>query len=115
PVPPITDAPKWTRRTFQELRDLAFPEDRRINALEHEVWRKLALSIIELRGLARRFAVKQPVRTACIEPQYPIPHDLKTHAADLRRLGARRTVIDRRKSQKPSGLRSVLCLLRQAA
>jgi len=42
PVPPITDEPKWTRRTFQQLRDLAFPEDRRINTLEHEVWRKLS-------------------------------------------------------------------------
>jgi hypothetical protein len=75
----------------------------------------LALSMIELRGLARRFAVKQPGRTACIEPQHPIPNDLKADPADLRRLGAHRTVIDRRKSQKPSGLRSVLCLLRQAA
>jgi hypothetical protein len=42
PVPPITDEPKWTRRTFQQLRELAFPEDRRIDTLEHEVWRKLA-------------------------------------------------------------------------
>jgi hypothetical protein len=42
PVPPITDEPKWTRRTFQQLRELAFPEDRRIDKLEHEVWRKLA-------------------------------------------------------------------------
>jgi hypothetical protein len=42
PVPPITDGPKWTRRTFQQLRELAFPEDRRIDTLEHEVWRKLA-------------------------------------------------------------------------
>jgi hypothetical protein len=42
PVPPITDAPKWTQRTFQQLRELAFPEDRRIDSLEHEVWRKLA-------------------------------------------------------------------------
>ena len=42
PVPPITDEPKWTPRTFQQLRELAFPEDRRINTLEHEVWRKLA-------------------------------------------------------------------------
>jgi hypothetical protein len=41
PAPPITDTPKWTGRTFQQLRDLAFPEDRRINTLEHEVWRKL--------------------------------------------------------------------------
>ena len=42
PVPAITDEPKWTRRTFQQLRELAFPEDRRINTLDHEVWRKLA-------------------------------------------------------------------------
>jgi len=42
PVPPITEEPKWTRRTFQQLRELAFPEDRRIDTLEHEVWRKLA-------------------------------------------------------------------------
>jgi hypothetical protein len=42
PIPPITDEPKWTRRTFQQLRELAFPEDRRIDTLEHEVWRKLA-------------------------------------------------------------------------
>jgi hypothetical protein len=42
PVPLITDTPKWTQRTFPQLRDLAFPEDRRIDTLEHEVWRKLA-------------------------------------------------------------------------
>jgi hypothetical protein len=42
PVSPITDPPKWTQRTFQQLRDLAFPEDRRINTLDHPVWRKLA-------------------------------------------------------------------------
>jgi hypothetical protein len=42
PVPPIMDEPKFTRRTFQQLRELAFPEDRRIDTLEHEVWRKLA-------------------------------------------------------------------------
>lgn len=42
PVPAITDEPKWTRRTFRQLRELAFPEDRRIDTLEHEVWRKLA-------------------------------------------------------------------------
>jgi len=42
PVPTITDEPKWTRRTFQQLRELAFAEDHRLNTLEHEVWRKLA-------------------------------------------------------------------------
>ena len=42
PETPITDQPKWTRRTFQQLRDLAYPEDQRIATLEHHVWRKLA-------------------------------------------------------------------------
>jgi hypothetical protein len=42
PVPPIPDEPKFTQRTFQQLLELAFPEDRRITTLEHEVWRKLA-------------------------------------------------------------------------
>ena len=42
PVLLITDEPKWTRRSFQQLLDLAFPEDHRIATLEHEVWRKLA-------------------------------------------------------------------------
>lgn len=42
PVPAITDEPKWTPRTFQQLRELGYPEDRRINTLEHQVWRKLA-------------------------------------------------------------------------
>src|SRR5450631_1669169 len=36
-------------------------------------------------------------------------------AADLRRLGARRTIIDRRKSQQAPGLRAVLRLPRQAS
>ena len=64
-----------------------------------------ALGIIELRGLAWRFAVKQPVRTACIEPQHPVPNDLKPDAADLCRLSARGAVIDRRNSQQPPSLR----------
>jgi hypothetical protein len=58
----------------------------------------LALHIIELRGLAWRFAVEQSAGTWRIEPHHPIPDDLKSDAADLRHSGARRTVIDRRKS-----------------
>ena len=42
PDTPITDEPKWSRRTFQQVRELAYPEDRRSDTLEHEVWRKLA-------------------------------------------------------------------------
>jgi hypothetical protein len=42
PETPITDAPRWTGRTFKQLLDLAYPEDQRINTLDHWVWRKLA-------------------------------------------------------------------------
>src|SRR3981189_2868165 len=51
---------------------------------------------------------------ALVEVQYPVPDDLKPDAADFRRLGARRTVIDRRQRQKPTGLRAVFRLLCQA-
>ena len=75
----------------------------------------LALNIVELRGLARRFAVEQAVRAARIEPHHPVPNDLKSDATDLRCLGARRTVIDRCNSQKPPSLRAILCLPRKTA
>src|SRR5258707_5744411 len=88
--------------------------DRRDRAVLDHQHNSLALGIIEPRGLAWRFAVKQAVRTACVEPQYPIPDDLKPDPADLRCLRALRTVINRRKSQKPPGLRPILRLPRQA-
>src|SRR5262249_53274039 len=50
----------------------------------------------------------ESVRPASVEAQHPVPDDLKPVAADLGRLGARRTVIDRRKRQKPPGLRTVV-------
>src|SRR3974390_1691673 len=75
----------------------------------------LALGIVELRGLARRFAVKQAVWASRVEPQPPIADDLKSNTAELRRFAARPTVIDDRQSQKPSGLWAVLRLLRKPA
>jgi hypothetical protein len=73
------------------------------------------LHIIELRGLAWRFAVKQAGSPPRIEPHHPVPNDLKSDATDLRRLGARRTVIDRCNRQKPSSLRTILRLPRKTA
>ena len=63
-------------------------------ALDHP-HNRLALHIIELRGLTWRFAVKQAGSTPRIEPHHPVPDDLKSDTTDLRRFGARRTVIDR--------------------
>ena len=73
-------------------------------------WRWASLS---LDGWPGDLPFKQTVRAARVEPQHPVPDDLKPDAADLRRLGARRTVIDRRQRQKPTGLRAVFRLLRQ--
>src|SRR5262249_59241809 len=66
------------------------------------------LKVIELARLTRRLAVQESVRPASVEAQHPGPDDLKPDAADLGRLSARRTVIDRRKRQKPPNLRTVV-------
>src|SRR5262245_29442339 len=81
--------------------------DRRHRAPLDHIGGGLTLEVIELGWLTWRLAVHESVRPASVEAQYPIPDDLKPHAADLGRLGARRTVIDRRKRQKPSGLRAI--------
>ena len=72
-------------------------------ALDHPDDR-LALGIIELGGLPRRLAVQQPVGPASVEAQHPVPDDLKSYSADLRRFGARRTVVDRSKRQQAPSL-----------
>lgn len=74
----------------------------------------LVLHIIELRGLTRRFAVQETVGTPHVEPQHPIPDDLKSDAADLRGLCLRRAVLDRSKRQQAPSLRVILRLLRKA-
>jgi len=60
-------------------------------------------------GANSAFAAKAALaaRPAGVEAQHPVPDDLKPDAADLGRLGTRRTVIDCRKRQKPPGLRTV--------
>jgi hypothetical protein len=75
----------------------------------------LAMGIIELRGLARRFAVQQAVRPPGIEPQHPISNDLKPDAAHPCCLGAWRSIINCRQRQQSSCLRAILGLLGKAA
>ena len=81
--------------------------DRRNRATLDHLGDGLTLEVIELGRLPRRLAVHESVRPARVEVQHPVPDDLKPDAADLGRLGARRTVIDRRKRQKPPGLRAI--------
>ena len=81
--------------------------DRRDRATLDHAGDGLTLEVIELGRFARRLAVQESVRPASVEAQHPVPDDLKPDAADLGRLGACRTVIDRRKRQQPPGLRTV--------
>src|SRR6478672_3818673 len=73
----------------------------------------LALDVVELGRLPRRLAVQETVRAPLVEVQHPISDDLKPDTANHRRLSTRRAVIDRCKSQKPTGLGAVFRLLRQ--
>src|SRR4029078_12554177 len=75
----------------------------------------LALNIVEPGRLARRLTVQQTVRPMRVEAQHPVPDNLEPDPANLRRLGARRAIIDRRKSQKPTGLGAVFGLPCQTA
>src|SRR4029077_6950880 len=68
---------------------------------------RLALHIIEPRGLTWRLAVDQTVRPKNIEPHHPVPDDLQRHAA-IGRLGAVRPIVNGRQRQKPPSLRTIL-------
>src|SRR5476649_1660593 len=85
------------------------------NAMDRRNWAvldhpgdRLALGVIEFGGLPRRLAVQQPVGPASVEAQHPVPDDMKSYSADLRRFGARRTVVDRSKRQQAPSLGAIL-------
>ena len=51
--------------------------------------------------------IDQAIKTGSVELHHPVAHDLQRDAADPRRLGACRTIIDRRKRQQTSRLRRI--------
>jgi hypothetical protein len=83
-------------------------------ALDHGCQRR-AMHLAQQRRLARCAAVDQAVRAAFVEPQHPIAHHLQCHAADARRLGPARPVIDRRQRQQAPDLIGILALPRRNA
>ena len=89
--------------------------DRRDRPALDDLRQRLALPVVQLRRVARRAAVDEPRRAALVEAHDPVPDDLKRHAADLCRIGARGAVIDRRQRQKPARLIGVLGRPRQPA
>jgi hypothetical protein len=66
-------------------------------ALDHPRDR-LTLDVTEFGRLPWRLAVQKADRPPRVESQHPVPDDLKPNTANLRRLGARCTVVDRRQS-----------------
>ena len=73
-----------------------------------------AMLVLQERRLTRRLAINEATRAVRVEAQNPVANDLKRHAADLRRLAARRAVVDRRERQEPARLRPVLRALAQS-
>ena len=56
--------------------------DRRDRTALDRLDKRAPLGIIEPRPLPRRLAVEQSIRTARIEPDNPVPHDLQTDPSD---------------------------------
>jgi hypothetical protein len=87
----------------------------RDRAILHHASQGRAVLARQARRLTRRLAGDEPGGTMGVELHHPVPHDLKRHAADLRRLRARRPVVNRSQSQQPARLAAVLRLPRRAA
>jgi hypothetical protein len=66
------------------------------------------MRIVQPRRLPGRLSIDQAVRPVSVELENPIANDLKRHAANLGRLGARGAFVNRRQSQKSPRLRSIL-------
>jgi hypothetical protein len=67
-----------------------------------------AIPVVQPRRLPSRLAVNQPVRALGVELDQPSRTTCKPDAPDLRRLSARRAVVNHRTSQKPARLRPAL-------
>lgn len=72
-----------------------------------DLLQRAALRVVELGGIARRFAVDETFRTTGVEAQDPIANRLQTDPADPRRIRARAAVVNLRQGQKPARLTSI--------
>src|ERR1700722_20653002 len=67
-----------------------------------------AMRVVQPRRLPRRLAINQAVRALRVEPDHPVANDLQSDAPDLRRFGAARAVVNRRKGHESCGLWDIL-------
>ena len=84
------------------------------SALDHRRQRRPVLGI-QSRRPAGGLAVDQAFRTTAVELHHPVADDLHSDTADPCCLAPRRTLVNRRKRQKPTRLRSILRALRRQA
>jgi len=84
------------------------PVDRRDRPALDNTRERLTLVIAQLRRLARRFGVDQPIWAAGVEAHHPIADDLQPDPAGPGRLRPPPAVIDHRQRQKPTRLIGVL-------
>ena len=84
------------------------------SALDHRRQRRPVLGI-QSRRSAGGLAVDQAFRTTTVELHHPVADDLHSDATDPCGLAPRRTLVNRRKRQKPTRLRSILRALRRQA
>ena len=84
------------------------------SALDHRRQRSPVLGI-QSRQSAGGLAVDQAFRTTAVELHHPVADDLHSDTADPCGLAPRRTLVNRRKRQKPTRLRSILRALRRQA
>ncbi len=73
--------------------------DRRDRAALDDLRQGPTLRVVQLGAVSRRLAIDETTRSAGVEAQNPIAHDLQGDAADPGRIRARAAVIDLRQRQ----------------
>ena len=82
--------------------------DRRDRTTFDEPGKGLALAIIELGWLARRFAINQAIGAFGVETQNPVSDTLQTNRPDPRRIQTLATIINRGQRKQPPALTRIL-------
>ena len=80
------------------------PMDRRDRTALDRLNKRPPLGIIKPGPGTRCLAVEQTIRASGVEPYYPVPHDLQTHATDPRRCSPAPAIVNLGQRQKPAGL-----------
>ena len=78
------------------------------SAIARGLAKGLALAIIELGWLARRFAINQAIGTFGVETQNPVSDTLQTNRPDPRRIQTLATIINRGQRKQPPALPRIL-------